>query len=82
MINIKKLLGLGTRVGIEAFKENIEADAIGLQIDTLVSQMDKQIEDNLEDQTKITELQNELQDIKETLKSRNARYAKLLEVLS
>lgn len=80
-MKLKKLLGLQTKVGLEAVKEHVEADVIGLQIDTLSKQLESQIQDNLEDHKQLTELEKEIKQLKLTLEERNERYHKLLDVL-
>ena len=81
MLNIKKLLGLQTKVGVEALKEKVENDIVNTQITALEIQIASQIEDNNEDITEIVELIEELTELQLTLERRNDRYEDLLEVL-
>lgn len=82
MFNIKNLLGLGSKVGIEAIKENFEKDLVNFQISTLEDTLVSQIKDNNEDIDKIVELREELNDLQLSLDMRNEKYERLLEVLS
>lgn len=82
MFNIKKLLGLGTSVGIEAVKEHIENDVVNMQITALEVSVSQQIEDNEEDILEIVELKEQLENLQVTLEIRNGKYEKLLDVLS
>lgn len=80
-MKLQKMLGLQSKVGLEAVKEHVEADVISIQIDTLTAQINSQIIDNLEDHETLTELETEIKRLKATLEERNERYYNLLNVL-